>query len=333
MPDTPAFRIYRDDNGHRTELTRVPTPMPAPGEVLVRVLYSGINYKDALAGTGRGKVVKTFPITGGIDAAGIVETSNHPGFSPGDPVIATGWGLGFDHDGGYAGYLCVPGDWLQSLPAELDLRAAMILGTAGITAAFAVQRMLDNGQQPELGPLLITGASGGVGCIAVAILARLGFEVVAMSGKPDLHDWLRSLGASDVLGRNDLAVEERPLGPARWGGAIDNVGGELLGTLTRTIVPAGNIASVGLAGGITVNTTVMPFILRGINLLGINSVDIPNPIRAQLWQHLADDWQPARMADILTAIVSLEALPELFEQMLLGRTHGRMLVTLEDANA
>lgn len=295
----------------------------------MRLQYSGINYKDALAGTGRGKVVKTFPITGGIDASGIVEQSLHPDFAAGDAVIATGWGLGYDHDGGYAGYLCVPGDWLQPLPAGLTPQAAMIFGTAGITAAFAVQRLLANGQHPDLGPILVTGASGGVGCIAVAILARLGFEVVAMSGKSDQHDWLRALGASDIVERNALGAEERPLGPARWGGAIDNVGGALLGMLTRTIVPTGNIASIGLAGGIALNTTVMPFILRGINLLGINSVDIPNPIRASLWQHLATDWQPARLEEILTATVTLEALPELFERMLLGRTHGRVLVALE----
>jgi NADPH2:quinone reductase len=328
MPTQRAFRIHQDDHGHRAGIEAIDVPQPADGEVLVRVRFASINYKDALAGTGKGKVVKTFPITGGIDAAGVVEQSRHAGFQPGDAVVATGWGLGFDHDGGYAEYLCVPGDWLVAIPDGLDPRTVMIHGTAGFTAALAVQRMLVNGQTPALGPVVVTGATGGVGCIATAILARLGFEVAAVSGKADLHDWLTSLGAARILGRDELPGGDRPLERAVWGGAVDNVGGAMLARLTRTVVPYGNIASIGLAGGTALETTVMPFILRGVALLGCDSVHVPTPLRTELWQHLAGDWAPADLGQILSATVHMEALPEVFERMLAGRTHGRILVEL-----
>ena len=323
-----AFRIHHDDRGHHAGIEQLPKPEPTEGEVLIRVRYSSVNYKDALAGTGRGKILRTFPLVGGVDAAGEVEVSRHPNYQTGDSVIATGWGLSFDHDGAYAEYLCVPGDWLVPMPAGLDARAAMILGTAGFTAALAVQRMQVNGQRPELGPILVTGASGGVGSMAVAILAHLGYEVVALSGKPDLHDWLKGLGASRVIGREALAGATRPLEKAEWGGAIDNVGGELLAQITRTTVPGGNIAAIGLAGGHELHTTVMPFILRGVSLLGCNSVDVPNPLRTELWQHLADDWRPANLDALLSETVGLEGLPDVFERILDGRTHGRILVEI-----
>lgn len=323
-----AFRIHNDDRGHHAGIEQLPKPEPAEGEVLIRVRYSSVNYKDALAGTGRGKILRTFPLVGGVDAAGEVEVSRHPNYQTGDSVIATGWGLSFDHDGAYAEYLCVPGEWLVPIPHGLDARAAMILGTAGFTAALALHRMQVNGQRPELGPILVTGASGGVGSMAVAILARLGYEVVALSGKPDLHDWLKGLGASRVIGREALAGATRPLEKAEWGGAIDNVGGELLAQITRTTVPGGNIAAIGLAGGHELHTTVMPFILRGVSLLGCNSVDIPNPIRTELWQHLADDWRPPNLEALLSETVGLDGLPAVFERLLAGQTHGRILVRL-----
>jgi NADPH2:quinone reductase len=326
MPTQRAFRIHNDDAGYRAGVEIIEVPEPGDGEVLLRVEYSGINYKDALGGTGQGKVIRRFPLTGGIDAAGVVERSAHAGFQPGDAVIATGHGMAFDHDGGYAEYLCVPGDWLVTVPDGLDTRTAMILGTAGFTAALAVHRLLRNDQRPELGPILVTGASGGVGAIAIAILAKLGFDVAAVSGKPELHDWLKALGASQILGRNELPGGDRPLEKAVWGGAVDNVGGDMLARITRTVVPYGNIASIGLAGGTDLRTTVMPFILRGVGLLGCESVNIAQPLRGELWRHLATDWHVGDPERLLTAEIALEALPEVFERMLGGRTHGRVLV-------
>ncbi len=323
-----AFRIHHDPQGHRAALERLPKQSPEAGEVLVRVAYSSANYKDALAGTGRGKILRTFPLVGGVDAAGIVEESNDPGYRAGDAVVATGWGLSFDHDGGYAEYLRVPATWLTPIPVGLDLRSAMILGTAGLTAAFAVHRMRVNGQRPEMGPILVTGASGGVGSMAIALLARLGYEAVALSGKPELADWLKAIGAARIIGRDALAVAKRPLEKALWGGAIDNVGGEILAQITRTTVPNGNIASIGLAGGHLLETTVMPFILRGVSLLGCNSVDIPQALRTDLWGHLASDWRPADVDLLLGETVDLATLPRVFEDMLAGKTHGRILVEI-----
>jgi NADPH2:quinone reductase len=294
----------------------------------VRVSHSAINYKDALAGTGKGKILRRFPLTGGIDGAGIVEASRDPRYLEGDAVVATGWGLSFDHDGAYADWLCCPGEWLVPIPAGLDARSATILGTAGVTAALACHRMQVNGQVPGLGPILVTGASGGVGSIAVAILSRLGYSVSASSGKPELHDWLRSLGAGEVLGRDALAELKRPLEKARFGGAIDNVGGGLLARIATCVAPNGNIAAIGLAGGTELHTTVMPFILRGVSLLGCNSVDIPRALRLALWAHLAGDWHPADLESIATGTVGLDGLPGAFERLLAGQTHGRTLVTL-----
>ncbi|MEA3639485.1 MAG: acryloyl-CoA reductase [Lamprobacter sp.] len=328
MTQQQAFRIHQDDNGHRAGVEAIAIRQPTQGEVLVRVSASGVNYKDALAGTGKGKLIKRFPITGGIDAAGIVEQSEHPCWKPGDAVIATGFGMAFDQDGGYAETLCVPGDWLAPMPQGLDPRQAMILGTAGFTAALAVHRLLVNGQHPGLGPILVTGASGGVGCIAINILAKLGFEVVAVSNKQALHDWLEQLGASRIIGRDELPRGDRPLEKAVWGGAVDNVGGAMLAQITRTLAPNGNIASIGLAGGTALETTVMPFILRGIGLLGCNSVDVPFPLRADLWRRLADadDWRPGDLEALVSDQVDLDGLPAVFERMLAGKTHGRILV-------
>lgn len=327
MSQQAAFRIHNDEQGYRSAIESIAIPEPRAGEVLLRVSASSVNYKDALAGTGRGKVIKRFPLTGGIDAAGIVEQSRHPSWKPGDAAIATGFGMAYDHDGGYAETLCVPGDWLAALPDGLSLREAMILGTAGFTAALAVHRMLVNGQHPDLGPILVTGASGGVGCIAISLFAQLGFEVVAVSSKASLQPWLSALGAARILGRDELPGGDRPLEKAVWGGAVDNVGGAMLGRITRTLVPNGNIASIGLAGGTALETTVMPFILRGIGLLGCNSVDVPFPLRAELWRRLAADWRPQDPDLLVSDEVQLDGLAAVFESMLAGKTHGRILVT------
>ncbi|MBK1629830.1 oxidoreductase [Thiohalocapsa halophila] len=326
MPTQRAFRIHNDDTGYRAGVETIDVPEPAAGEVLLRIDYASVNYKDALGGTGKGKVIKRFPLTGGIDAAGVVERSEHADFAPGDAVVATGHGMAFDHDGGYAEHLCVPGDWLVKLPDGLDTRTTMLLGTAGFTAALAVHRLLRNDQRPEMGPILVTGASGGVGAIAIAILAKLCFEVAAVSGKPQLQPWLKELGAAQILGRNELPGGDRPLEKAVWGGAVDNVGGDMLGQITRTVAPYGNIASIGLAGGTDLHTTVMPFILRGVGLLGCESVHIAQPLRGELWQHLATDWRVDEPERLLGAEITLDALPEVFERMLAGGTHGRILV-------
>jgi len=323
-----AFRIRNDDSGYRAGIETLPATVPGAKEVLIRVAYSGVNYKDALAGTGKGKILITFPLVGGIDAAGIVESSTDGRFGPGDPVLVTGYGLSVDHDGGYAEYLRVPGDWVVPMPAGLDPRNAMILGTAGFTAALAIHRMLVNGLRPDMGPVLVTGATGGVGSIAVDMLGHLGFEPVAVSGKKELREWLQDLGASRILGRDELPGKKRPLEKAMWAGAIDNVGGDMLARITRTIRPWGNIASIGLAGGAELNTTVMPFILRGASLLGINSVDVPHELRVQLWEHLATDWRPPHLERLLTATVGIDGLPGVFDDMLAGKTHGRVLVDL-----
>lgn len=326
MSSYQAFRIHHDAAGHRAGVEALPGRDPAPGEVLIRVAWSGINYKDALAGTGRGKILKTFPLVGGIDAAGYVERSASPAFKEGDAVLATGWGLSFDHDGGFAQYLRCPADWVLPIPAGLDPRSAMILGTAGFTAALALHRMQVNGQHPGLGPILVTGASGGVGAIAVNLFHHLGYEVAAMSGKPGLADWLGGLGAARILGRDALSEARRPLERAVWGGAVDNVGGETLAQITRGVVPWGNIAGIGLAGGHELHTTVMPFILRGVSLLGVHSVEVPTPLRRELWSHLATDWRPPQLAVIHTATVGLDGLAAAFEDLLAGRSHGRVLV-------
>jgi NADPH2:quinone reductase len=328
MPSYYAFRIHNDGSGYRAGVEDLPTTTPGEGEVLIRVAYSCVNYKDALAGTGKGKILATFPLVGGIDAAGIVEASADGRFAPKDPVLVTGYGLGVDHDGGYAEYLRVPGDWVVPMPAGLDPRNAMILGTAGFTAALAIHRMQVNGQRPDMGPVLVTGATGGVGCIAIDILARLGYEPAAVSGKEELHDWLQDLGAVQVLGRDELPGGKRPLEKAVWGGAVDNVGGEMLAQIIRTIVPGGNIASIGLAGGFALDITVMPFILRGASLLGINSVEVPHELRCRLWGLLATDWRPPHLERLLAATVGLDRLPAVFDDMLGGKTHGRVLVEL-----
>ncbi len=323
-----AFRIHRDQDGHRVGVEELEVTAPDAGQVLIRVAYSSVNYKDALAGTGRGRILATFPLVGGIDAAGIVDASADGRFTPGDPVLVTGYGLSYDHDGGYAEYLRVPGDWVIPMPSGLDPRNAMILGTAGFTAALAIHRMQINDQRPEMGPVLVTGATGGVGSIAVDILEHLGYEPVAVSGKQELYGWLRELGAARTLGRDELPGGQRPLEKAVWGGAVDTVGGELLARITRTIKPWGNIASIGLAGGFALDTTVMPFILRGASLLGIDSVTVPHQLRTRLWARLATDWRPPHLERILTTTVVLEELPGVFDAMLAGKTHGRVLVDL-----
>jgi NADPH2:quinone reductase len=323
-----AFRIHNENKIHSAGIETLEQLPPDPGEVLIRVAYSSVNYKDALAGTGKGQILRRFPLTGGIDAAGEVVESNDKRFKAGDKVIVTGYELSATHDGGYAEYLTVDADWAVHLPDGLSLKASMVLGTAGFTAALALHRMEVNGQRPDMGPILVTGATGGVGSFAVNIFDGEGYQVTAVTGKAEQHAYLEHLGAQEVLGRDEVKTGHHALERGKWGGAVDSVGGDMLAGITRTVKPWGSIASIGLAGGHELNTTVMPFILRGVSLLGIDSVSCPREIREEIWQRLATDLKPRQLDEIVTRTVNLEGLPEVFEEMLAGKILGRVLVSI-----
>lgn len=323
-----AFKVYDTGGVIAGRIERLRLEDLDPGEVVVRAEWSDVNYKDALAATGKGKIMRRFPMVGGIDVAGQVQSSSDARFREGDPVLVTGFGLSEEHDGGYSEYVRVPADWLIALPEGLSLRETMALGTAGFTAGIAVDRMQINGQEPALGPVLVNGATGGVGSLAIQMLAGLGFSVSALTAKAEAADYLRSLGASEIVLRDELRMGQRPLEKALWGGAVDNVGAGDLAWLTRTVRPMGNIASIGLAGGSEFATTVMPFILRGINLLGINSVMIPRSVRERVWRRLGTDLKPARLAETVSREVGLEELPGVFDDFIAGRVVGRTLVRI-----
>lgn len=322
-----AYVVHRTEDGLDQGLRELtPSDLPA-GEVTVRVEYSSVNYKDGLASLPRGGVVRSYPMVPGIDLAGRVVTSGDPRFQPGGAVLVTGYELGVTHFGGYAEYARVAGDWVVPLFEGLTAREAMILGTAGFTAALALYRLEENGLSPEKGPVLVTGASGGVGSIAVSILAGRGYEVIAGTGKAEAHDYLRRLGAAEILDRGELAKSEgKPLGKQRWAGAIDTVGGEILAHVLSTTRYGGAVASIGLTRGAGLQTTVLPFILRGVSLLGIDSVYCPMPLRAELWRRLAGEWKPADLEGLVGQEISLEGLPDAFEAILQGRVRGRTLV-------
>jgi putative YhdH/YhfP family quinone oxidoreductase len=322
-----AFRIHSDDDGYRSGIEQVPLEALAPGEIVIRTAYSSVNFKDALAGTGQGRILRRFPLVGGIDVAGHVVASGDRSFREGDAVLVTGCGLSETRDGGYSEYARLEARWAIPLPRGLDLRESMILGTAGFTAALALYRMLDNRQAAGLGPLAVTGATGGVGSLAVDIFSRAGFEVHAISGKPEHASYLEAIGASEVLGRDALATT-RPMEPARFGGGLDNVGGPMLASLLAQTAAYGNVASAGLAASPALEATVMPFIIRGVSLLGIASAGTARDIREAIWQHLASDWKPAHLDRICTREVTLEQLPDVFATMLAGGSLGRTLVKL-----
>jgi acrylyl-CoA reductase (NADPH) len=323
----PAFRIHSDDAGYRAGIESISMDDLNPGEVVIKTEYSSVNFKDALAGTGEGKILRKFPLVGGIDVAGHVVASTDPTFREGDAVLVTGSGLSETRDGGYAAYARLESKWVIPLPASLSLRESMILGTAGFTAALALYRMLDNRQTPELGPLAVTGATGGVGSLAVDIFTSAGFEVHAISGKTDQTDYLTSLGATQVLGRDALATT-RPMESVRFGGGLDNVGGGMLTSLLAQTASYGNVASAGLVASHELPTTVMPFIIRGVSLLGVASAGTARDIRDDIWRHLADDWKPRHLEVICTRETTLDGLPEVFNGMLSGQSFGRTLVKI-----
>ena len=298
------------------------------GEVVVRVAYSSVNYKDALAATGAGKIIRRFPCVGGIDLAGTVTESIDPRFKRGDAVICTSYDLGVAHDGGYAEYARIPADWAVPMPKGMSLFEAMALGTAGYTAGLAVTRMEANGLKPANGPVIVSGATGGVGSIAIDILSRLGYHVVALTGKDGETDYLRKLGAKEVLSRKSLDLSKiKPLDRATWAGAIDNLGGEVLAWMASTMMQDGTIASIGLAASMNLNTTVAPFILRGVSLLGIDSGSTPMPLRREIWGRLAGDMRPQHLKE-MTRTIPFDELARAFDGLLKGAARGRIVVDM-----
>jgi acrylyl-CoA reductase (NADPH) len=323
-----AYRIFENEGQVSARLVELGIDDLDPGEVLIRNSHSSVNYKDALAATGTGRVVRRFPVIGGIDVAGTVVTSGDTRFREGEAVLVTGYGMGVEHDGGYAEYSRVPADWVVALPQGMSTADAMAVGTAGFTAALAIMRMEQNGLKPASGPVVVTGASGGVGSVAVDLLAGLGYEVTAISGKDDQHEYLRHLGASQVLSRHSLELGRKPLEKPIWAGAVDPVGGETLAWLTRTMKQDGTIASCGLTAGVELHTTVMPFILRGVSLLGIDSVQCPMELRRRVWERLAGDMRPRHLKE-MTRTIHLEQLPETFDALLKGTVKGRVVVKIQ----
>jgi NADPH2:quinone reductase len=323
-----AFRIHEDAGKVGGRFEQITVGDLTPGEVVIDVQFSGINYKDALAATGAGKILRRYPLVGGIDLAGVVRSSADARFRPGDAVLVTGSGLSENLDGGYAQVARVPADAVIPMPAGLDAFHAMALGTAGFTAALAIHRMETNGQAPDRGPIVVTGATGGVGSIAIDMLAARGYEVIAVSGKKDATDYLLALGARTVMARAEFQLGSRPLEPCRYAGAIDSVGGETLAGLTRQVDFWGNIASVGMAGGVKLETTVMPFILRGVNLLGINSSATRRAERLEVWQRIATDLTPRHLERIAQRTIAFADLPGAFQPHLDGRVTGRTVVKI-----
>ncbi len=322
-----AYLTTQEGKTSKTELVDYSVDQLDAGEVLINVEYSTVNYKDALSATGVGRIIRRFPCIGGIDLAGTVETSTDAAFKPGDKVIAHSYDVGVAHHGGYAQKARIPASWLVPIPLGMSTFAAMTYGTAGFTAAQAVHRMQHDGLDPSNGPVLVNGATGGVGMVAIEILAKLGYEVVALTGKEKDTDLLKTIGAKSVLIRGQFEMTEKPLGPETYAGAVDNLGGEQLSWLTRMMKIDGTIASVGLAQGWEVKTTVMPFILRGVSLLGIDSVNCPMGLRRALWEKLANEWKCEQLAAHCRT-VSFEALPSVFEAYVKGAVTGRTVVKI-----
>jgi NADPH2:quinone reductase len=323
-----AFRIHEIDRKIVARFDEISLDDLTPGEVVVRVSCSDINYKDALAATGKGRILRRYPLVGGIDLAGEVVSSTDSRYTPGQKVLVTGCGLSETQDGGYAEYARLPGDSVIPLPGGMTELDSMKVGTAGFTAALAIHRMEQNGQKPSSGPVVVTGATGGVGSLAINMLAGRGYEVVAVSGKTDAEPYLREIGAARVLLRQVIDLGSKPMEKALWAGAVDNVGGPVLTWLTRTVDQWGNIACIGLAFSHELNTTVMPLILRGVSLLGINSVLTPRDVRLEVWKRIATDLRPSQLDRICTKVVDFDELPAQFDDYIHGRVTGRTVVRI-----
>jgi putative YhdH/YhfP family quinone oxidoreductase len=324
-----AFVVNKTEEGFTAgfkELTLADLPQ---GEVLIKVAYSSVNYKDGLASIPEGRIVRTYPFVPGVDLAGIVAESSDSRFKTGDEVLATSYELGVSHYGGYSEYARVKADWVVPLPDGLTFKEAMALGTAGFTAALAIHQLEKNGLKPQNGPVLITGASGGVGSIGINILSALGYTVAASTGKSSEHDYLKELGASEIISREETSAESnRPLEKERWAGSLDSVGGSTLAYLIRTTKYGGSIAAFGNTGGPNLNTTVFPFILRAINLLGIDSVNCPMELRSNLWRRLASNYKPGHLLDRIGNEVRFEELPQALATILKGGTRGRTIIKI-----
>lgn len=328
MTTLKAYRIFNEDGKVASRFVDMKIEELDPGDVLIKVSCSSVNFKDALAATGIGKIIRRFPCVGGIDLAGTVEESSDKRFRKGDAVIATSYDIGVSRDGGYAEYARVPADWVVPMPKGLDAFEAMALGTAGFTAGLAVERMEHDGLKPANGPVIVSGATGGVGSIAVDILAASGYHVVALTGKEAEAAYLKTLGAAEVTFRSSLDLAKiKPLDKATWAGAVDNLGGDVLSWMASTMQVGGTLASIGLAASHTFNTTVMPFILRGVSLLGIDSVNAPMPIREKVWKRLATDLKPKHLDSIVTT-VKFDELPAVFDKVMKAQIRGRTVVKI-----
>jgi putative YhdH/YhfP family quinone oxidoreductase len=327
-----AYLINQEDGKVVSRFVDMDESQLDPGEVSVAVTHSSINYKDALAATGAGRIIRRFPCIGGVDLAGRVTASADSRFKAGDEVLATSYDIGVAHHGGYAERARLPADWVVKLPAGMSLCDAMALGTAGFTAGLAVVRMEHDGLSPDKGPVIVSGATGGVGSIAIEILAKRGYHVVALTGKESETDYLKGLGAKEVLLRQSLDLAKiKPLGKETWAGAVDNLGGDVLAWMASTMKVGGALASIGLAASFTLNTTVMPFILRGVSLLGIDSVNCPMAQRAAVWQRLATDMRPAHLAPgsgRMIREIAFADLPAAFDDYIQGRAKGRVVVNI-----
>jgi putative YhdH/YhfP family quinone oxidoreductase len=325
------FRVYRlreADKKVRAGFEQVAIDELDPGEVVIRVAYSCVNYKDALAATGAGRIIRRFPCVGGIDLSGTVVESSDARFNKGDAVIATSYDIGVAHDGGYGEYARIKADWVVPMPKGMSLFDAMALGTAGFTAGLAVARMEHEGLKPGTGPVAVTGATGGVGSIAIDILAGLGHHVVAVTGKEHEADYLKGIGAKEVMLRSSLDLAKiKPLDKTTWAGAVDNLGGEMLAWLASTMQIGAPLASVGLASSMSLNTTVAPFILRGVSLLGVDSVNCPMPQRQRVWERLATDMRPKHLAQF-TRTIPFDDLPKVFDDFIKAKVRGRVVVDM-----
>ncbi|MDQ2887428.1 MAG: acryloyl-CoA reductase [Chloroflexota bacterium] len=325
-----AFVVNKSDADFSADFREMSTNELPEGEVLIRVAYSGVNYKDGLASIPEGKIVRSYPFVPGIDLAGVVEESSDANFKEGDEVLATSYDIGVSHYGGYSEYARVKAEWVVPLPAGLMLKEAMALGTAGFTAALAIYQLEKNGLKPQNGPVLVTGATGGVGSIGIDILHKLGYTVAASTGKSSEHAYLKELGVSEILSREETSAEsKRPMEKELWAGSLDSVGGSTLAYLIRTTSTHGSIASYGNTGGPNFSSTVFPFILRGVNLLGIDSVHCPMELRRHLWQMLANDYKPTRLLDIVASEAPFEELPQALATVLKGGTRGRKVIRIQ----
>ena len=322
-----AYRTFDESGKIVSRFVEMTLDELDPGEVVISAEYSSINYKDALSHNGTGKIIRRYPCNAGIDVAGEIVSSSDWRFKPGDKAIVTSWEFGVAHDGGYGEYVRVPARWVVPMPAGMSTFDAMVLGTAGFTAGLAVERMEHDGLAPDKGPVVVTGPTGGVGSVAIEILARRGYHVVALTGKPEEAAYLKHLGAAEIVDRRTIDWGKRPLEKATWAGAVDNIGGDALAWMTRTMKQGGTVASCGNAAGIELKTTVMPFILRGVSLLGIDSGYWPMDRREKLWQRLAHEWKPDKVGAAVK-VVALRDLPNVFPNLLEGRVTGRYVVKI-----